>query len=112
MKSLAICLSLATVVSNTTASDNKFVGVWEGKHGTPVYTKLVFNGGQALTYCDVSSCHYVNCMDIVVDGSVDGRFTYEDATGKWVFQRISEEEIQATFTNGAGDVSSALYEPE
>lgn len=108
-----ILLLAATIISMPAmAKDAKFVGVWEGNFGTPIYTKLVFHEDKTLTYCEVSSCHYVNCKTMEYSGSLLDKFTYEDSTGKYEFQRISKEEIEAKFVHSAGDVSLAYYEPE
>ncbi len=112
LKYLGILLATAFMAFPAAAKDKKFVGVWEGNFGTPIYTKIVFHKDQSLTYCDVSSCQYVNCMKMDFTGSLKDKFSYEDATGKYEFSRISEEEIEAKFINVTGDVSTALYEPE
>ncbi|MFK7856373.1 MAG: hypothetical protein AB8B79_19815 [Granulosicoccus sp.] len=102
------CSSSAEVL----AKDLKFVGVWEGPYDTPIYTKLVFHEDQSLTYCEVSSCHNINCMKMDYDGALDATFTYIDWSGNWKFERISDDEIEGTFTNQQGDVSLSIYEPE
>ncbi len=112
MKFIALLIMPIVMLSPAMAKDAKFVGVWEGPHNTPVYTKLVFHKDESLTYCEVSSCRYVNCRKISVSGSLDSKFTYKDSTGAWAFNRISEEEIEATFVNAGGGVSTAIYEPE
>ena len=105
---VAASLSLSTAV----IADDKFVGVWEGPYATPVYTKLVFHDDQSLTYCDVMSCRQVNCFKMNVSGSLNSEFFYEDDTGKWTFAWLNDEEIEASFTNAEGDVSTSYYEPE
>lgn len=109
---LLLLLSIAIVTQTAVAKEAKFVGVWEGNYGTPIYTKLVFHEDSSLTYCDVSSCQYVNCKKMEYSGSLADVFSYEDSTGKYEFQRISDEEIEATFEHVSGDISTALYEPE
>jgi hypothetical protein len=94
------------------AKDLKFVGVWEGNFGTPIYTKLVFHQDETLTYCEVSSCHYVNCKKLPYSGSLAEKFFYRDSSGTYEFHRISDDEIEARFEHIAGDVSIAYYEPE
>lgn len=102
----------AVLTQSAVADEAKFVGEWEGSFGTPIYSKLVVHEDNSLTYCDVSSCQYINCMKMDFTGSLLSKFYYEDGTGKYEFVRISEEEIEATFTNVTGDVSTAYYEPE
>ena len=112
MRFIGIILATAIMSVPAIAKDKKFVGVWEGKFGTPIYTKLVFHKDKSLTYCDVSSCQYVNCMKMDFKGSLGTKFSYKDGTGKYEFKRVSEEEIEATYENTTGDISTALYEPE
>ncbi len=100
------------LASPALAKDEKFVGVWEGEFETPIYTKLVLKADKTLTYCEVSHCRQVNCMDMNYTGSLDSKFEYEDSLGKWEFVRISEEEFEGTYTHVLGDVSTAYYEPE
>lgn len=98
--------------AHAVAGESKFVGEWEGNFGTPIYSKLVVHEDNTLTYCDVSSCQYINCMKMDFTGSLQSKFFYEDGTGKYEFFRVSEEEIEARFINVTGDVSTAYYEPE
>ena len=83
---------LVFVAGPVFAGDDKYVGVWEGNFDTPIYTKLVLNSDASLTYCEVSSCRQVNCMDMAYTGSFDKIFEYESAFGKYVFERISERQ--------------------
>ena len=90
----------------------KFVGVWEGSSETPIYTKLVLDEDQKLTYCEVSSCRQVNCFEMAYSGSLDSIFYYSSDFGNYKFTRISTDEFKASFTHILGDVSIAYYEPE
>ena len=91
---------------------SKFVRVWEGSSDTPIYTKLVLDADQKLTYCEVSSCRQVNCFEMAYSGSLDSTFHYLSKFGKYEFTRISSDEFQGLFTHVLGDVSKAYYEPE
>ena len=108
---LVVCV-ITMLIQSAGAEEAKFVGEWEGSFGNPIYSKLVVHEDNSLTYCDVSSCQYINCMKMDFTGSLLSKFYYEDSTGKYEFVRLSDEEIEATFTNVTGDVSTAYYEPE
>ncbi len=106
---------MAMIFFGTYSSANevsKFVGVWEGSSETPIYTKLVLDADQKLTYCEVSSCRQVNCFEMAYSGSLDSTFYYSSDFGKYKFTRISTDEFEASFTHMLGDVSNAYYEPE
>ena len=108
-------LTMSTTLLGTYSSANdvsKFVGVWEGSSDTPIYTKLVLDADQKLTYCEVSSCRQVNCFEMAYSGSLDSTFYYSSKFGKYEFTRISSDEFQGLFTHVLGDVSKAYYEPE
>ena len=106
------CLMAIFVGTATSAKDHKYVGVWEGNFDTPIYTKLVLKKDKSLTYCEVSSCRQVSCMDMKYTGSLENKFEYSDTFGKYEFTRISVEEFGGVFTHKEGDVSTAYYEPE
>lgn len=112
MRFFVIVALVAVCAVPAAAKDEKFVGVWEGKFDTPLYTKLVFHEDQSLTYCDVMSCRQINCIKMDFVGSPDKKMSYRDETGEWEFVRISAEEIEGTYTNPEGDVALAIYEPE
>jgi len=112
MKYFMVVVLVCAVAGTAIAEDTKFVGVWEGPFNTPIYTKLVFHDDQSLTYCDVMSCRQINCMKMDFEGSLSSRFSYVDLSGKWEFERLSEDEIEGRFTNQEGDVSVSFYEPE
>ncbi|MCY6381557.1 hypothetical protein [Hoeflea prorocentri] len=112
MKRFAALLFGIVLTGPSLAKDAKFVGVWEGDYETPIYTKIVLKDDQSLTYCEVSHCRQVNCMEMAYTGSFASKFEYQDALGKWEFVRISEDEFEGTYTHVEGDVSTAYYEPE
>lgn len=112
MKTLIAVFPVLILATSTFAKDGKFVGVWEGEFETPIYTKLVVGQDQSLVYCEVSSCRDVRCMDMPYTGSLQSTFEYSDESGSYVFERISEEEFEGTYTHVLGDVSTAYYEPE
>ena len=108
-------LTISTTLLGTYSSANdvsKFVGVWEGSSDTLIYTKLVLDADQKLTYCEVSSCRQVNCFEMAYSGSLDSTCHYSSKFGKYEFTRISSDEFQGLFTHVLGDVSKAYYEPE
>ena len=111
MKHLITCDALLAA-GQALADEDKYVGVWEGNFDTPIYTKLVMKPEASLTYCEVSSCRQVNCMDMAYSGTFEGTFEHQGAFGKYVFTRISDEEFEGVFTHVLGDVSYAYYEPE
>lgn len=113
MKTFLILTAMLLFAATASAKDvTKFVGVWEGSFETPIYTKLVLEAEQKLTYCEVSSCRQVNCFDMAYAGSLDSAFHYLSDFGKYEFIRISVDEFEASFTHMLGDVSTAYYEPE
>jgi len=112
MRSILFAGFCALLTTPALAKDLKYVGVWEGNFDTPIYTKIVLKPDNGLTYCEVSHCRQVNCMDMKYSGSFENKFEYKDTFGKYEFTRISEEEFEGVFTHIEGDVSTAYYEPE
>lgn len=100
--------------ASAAANDESFVGVWRGVSGVDIYTKLVIASetDSGVTYCYVQGCRQQECSDWAVTGSTDATFAYENALGRWEFERVSHEQIDGRFTNAAGGVSRVTYWPE
>lgn len=93
------------------AEDIKLVGTWEG-FDFPLYTKLVISDDGWLTYCAVSSCRNVQCMDMAYEGSLAGTFTYEDELRSWRFERLGPFLVRGHVTTVSGTEAETLYEIE
>lgn len=98
--------------SSVFAGDAKFVGTWEGIPGHDLYTKLILHEDSSVTYCDVQSCRQINCWKMDYQGSTDGKFSYQNLSGTWEFERLNEEEISGKYTNPEGGGAVVLYEPQ
>ena len=111
---LAVAVFLAAMMAPAAAGaqDVKYVGVWEGVGGIPIYTKLMFGADEGLTYCSVQNCRQVSCWEMDYRGDIAGKFSYADDLRSWEFEWTGESEIQATLTNAEGGQAVAVYEPE
>lgn len=111
---IAIVTVLAMIAASSTtfAKDLKYVGVWEGLGGVPIYTKLVFGADDVLTYCSVQSCRQVSCWKMRYRGDLMGKFSYADDLRSFEFEWTDDQKIKATLTNSEGGQAAAIYEPE